>query len=100
MQDTTEKTTASAQDIVDSMKPKAPSRRYDSLSFSVSSLNEQIEELNHANERLEDNIEVWEAEIRRAQKQVIKNTKQSEKLRAKRQIVAEAAFKAAAIDQP
>ena len=62
MQDTVQQPFANAQDIVDSMKPR-PSKRYDSLSLSVATLNQQIEELNQDNERLEDNIEVWEAEV-------------------------------------
>lgn len=82
-------------------------KRYDSLSFSVTSLNEQITEINQQNETLDEGIEAWEAEIHRlqgeirtAKRQKAKNERDAEKLRAKRQIVAEAAFRAAAIDQP
>lgn len=76
------------------------SRRYNELTVSVSTLNEQINELVASNEGIEADIEVWEASIKNARKIMAKNDKTAEKLRAKRQIVAEAAFKAAAIDQP
>lgn len=94
----------SAEDIVERMKPKP---RYNSLSFDVVSLNEQITELVRDNETLDAGIDAWESEIhritgeiRKAKRQKAKNEGQAEKLRAKRQIVAEAAFKASALDQP
>lgn len=96
---------ASPQDIVDRLNPTP--RRYDSLNFSVSTLNEQIAELVKDNETLDDGIEAWEqqiaearANIRKARRKKDANEAQAAKLRAKRQIVSEAAFKAAAIDQP
>ncbi len=95
---------ANAQDIVDRMT--AP-RRYDSLTYSVSTLNEQITELAHNNQILDDGIDAWEGQIaearnniRKAKRQKAKNDEAAAKLRAKRSIVAEAAFKAAALDQP
>lgn len=96
---------ANAQDIVDRLNPVP--KRYDSLSFSVSDLNQQIAELVAQNETLDDGIEAWEqqiaharSEIRKAKRQKERNEAQAAKLRAKRQIVSEAAFKAAAVDQP
>jgi chromosome segregation ATPase len=76
------------------------SRRYNELNMSVSTLNEQINELVASTEGIEADIEVWERSIKNAKKLMARNEKMAEKLRAKRQIVAEAAFKAAAIDQP
>ena len=73
----------------------------------VKEVNEQITELVRDNETLDAGIDAWESElhritgeIRKAKRQKAKNEGQAEKLRAKRQIVAEAAFRAAAIDQP
>ncbi len=83
---------------------KAPvnlaSRRYNRVDFDVASLNDQIKELVNASEGLESDIEVWEQSIRNARKQIAKNAKMADKLRAKRQIVAKAAFDVAAEDQP
>lgn len=76
------------------------SRRYNELNMSVTSLNEQINELVAANDGIEGDIEVWEQSIKNARKMHAKNEKMADKLRQKRQIVAEAAFKAHAIDQP
>ena len=94
----------SAEDIVERMKPKP---RYNSLSFDVVTLNEQITELVRDNETLDAGISAWEdqiakaqREIKLAQRQQAKNDREANKLRSKRQIVAEAAFRASAIDQP
>ncbi len=96
---------ASAQEIVNRLNPVP--RKYDSLTYSVSTLNEQIAELVKDNQTLEDGIEAWETEIarmrgeiRRAKRQRERNEAEANKLRAKRQIVSEAAYKAAVIDQP
>ncbi len=97
-------THVSAEDIIERMKPKP---RYNSLSFDVTTLNEQITELLHDNETLDAGIDAWEDQIAKAQREIklaqrqrVKNDREAEKLRAKRQIVAEAAFRASAIDQP
>lgn len=75
-------------------------RRYNSLSYDVATLNDQINELVSNSEALEGDIEVWEKSIRDARKQIARNDRQADKLRQKRGIVAKAAFDAAAIDQP
>ena len=51
---------ANAQDIVDRINPP---KRYDSLTYSVSTLNEQITELTHENQTLDDGIDAWEAQV-------------------------------------
>ncbi len=75
-------------------------RRYNQVDMSVSTLNQQITELVADNEALEGTIEVAEQTIRNARKQMARNERAAEKLRAKRGIVAKAAFDAAALDAP
>lgn len=81
--------------------PGSPvSKRYDSVSYNVSSLNDQITELVAANEGLEGDIEVLEAQIRAAKKQITRNAKEADKLRRKRDAVSFAAYQASLADQP
>ena len=75
-------------------------RRYNSLSYDVATLNDQINELVSNSEALENEIEVYEKRIREARKMIARNDRNADKLRQKRGIVAKAAFDAAAIDQP
>lgn len=84
-----------------------PSKRYDNVPYTVTTLNEQITELVRENETLDSGIETWEenihhlrAEIRKAKRQKAKNVAEADKLRAKRHAVTEAAYRIAAIDQP
>lgn len=89
----------------DSNNPLA--RRYDNVGYSVSTLNDQITELVVENATLEAGCDAWEQQIidarnhiRRSRRKMAVNDRAADKLRAKRQIVAEAAFRTAAIDQP
>lgn len=89
---------ADAQEMVDRMKQPAP--KYTKLTYDVLTINEQIHELVSNNEGIEGDIDVWEAAIKQAKRTIAKNEKMLDKLRQKRDIVAEAAFKASRLDQP
>ncbi len=92
--------TVDAQEMVDRIKEKPITSKYNKLNYDVASINEQIHELLAAHDANEGDIDVWESQIKSAMRANAKIDKQLERLRQKRDIVAEAAFKAARLDQP
>lgn len=74
--------------------------RYNKVTGDVTTLNEQINELLGDNESMEGDIETLETRIRHLRKAVAQNVKRIEKMRAKRLVIAQAAFQTSILDQP
>ena len=87
-------------DVAESEPVKTPKTRYDSVPLQVSTLNDQIVELQATNEAIESDIDTWEHSIKNARRIIAKNERQMEKLRAKRYAVQDAAFRVSKRDQP
>ena len=87
-------------DVAEAEPVKTPKTRYDSLTLQVSTLNDQIVELQSTNDAIESDIDTWEQGIKNARRIIAKNERQMEKLRAKRDAVQDAAFRVSKLDQP
>lgn len=80
-------------------EPQRPAR-YNNVGYDVATLNDQIRELVASNEEIEQENEVLQQRLRNNKRIMRRNERNADKLRAKRQAVAEAAYRIAQIDQP